>query len=184
MRMLERKNPRPPEIKATRVYVLKSNAGYVKIGVSRAPKRRMSGIQSGVPIRLELFFQLKPEGKTAFEVEREAMRLLAARRVSGEWFDCHPLIAKAAVEVAATGDERAGLLLRLGLDLAAADKWSSRPFFDALYVEFPDEATMIEPISAGIYRLVKQAKNGGAEKHPGQLVKQRRIRQRPQHLST
>lgn len=93
------------EIGATRVYVMVSADGLTKIGISKAPTQRRRGLQSANAHRLRLYFQIKPRDRSAFQVEQEAMRLLARWRKSGEWFTCRPQMARAAVEAAA-GDER------------------------------------------------------------------------------
>ena len=83
------------------VYVIASDAGFVKIGVSRYPAARLGALQCGFPHRLTLFREWdRPKGD-ARRVERMAHRLLAAHRTPRtEWFSVTPKDAAKTVEKA------------------------------------------------------------------------------------
>jgi hypothetical protein len=71
-------------------YVIGSDeiAGRIKIGVSCDPERRLSTLQCGSPVRLELrHVEPIPAGMPAPFVETKAHDLLEGSRLHGEWFD-------------------------------------------------------------------------------------------------
>lgn len=68
-----------------KVYVIRSDVGPVKIGVSNDPDRRARALGASAPHVVSLVHS--SEHKSAFSVERLAHDLLASKRLNGEWFD-------------------------------------------------------------------------------------------------
>lgn len=95
-----RRNYRPPPQGAAPaadyVYVVTSSNGHVKIGISTDPEARLRTLQTGTSDQLQLTFTAPGYGN-ALTVEQEAHRILAAHRVSGEWFNVTPDLAVAAI---------------------------------------------------------------------------------------
>lgn len=69
------------------VYVVDDETGGCKIGVSAAPYRRLADLQRERDAKLRLIAVCQCPTGRAWTVERQAHRLLADRRLSGEWFD-------------------------------------------------------------------------------------------------
>jgi hypothetical protein len=69
------------------IYAIESKLGYVKIGVTDNLKRRISGIQSGHPVKLKIIttWDLEDE-ELERRVEQRLHRQLARYKTSGEWF--------------------------------------------------------------------------------------------------
>ena len=87
----------------TRLYVIGSDSVH-KIGVSNAPDDRLAQLQSSHSHKLVLVRQWHVDEDRAATVERRAHRLLAERRMEGEWFDVSAEVACAAVCVAMAVD--------------------------------------------------------------------------------
>lgn len=70
---------------ADHLYVVGENEGspIVKVGRSGRPKSRLTSIQTGYPRKLRLLHVEESAGN----LEDEVHKALAARRISGEWFD-------------------------------------------------------------------------------------------------
>lgn len=66
------------------VYVLRSASNHYKIGRARDVEKRVKGIQTSSPIKIDLihYFSCKDAGK----VERYLHRLFDDARIQGEWF--------------------------------------------------------------------------------------------------
>jgi hypothetical protein len=116
------------------VYIVVDGAGRRKIGFSGNVENRLRDLQVGHPSKLELerFFVCgSTEGNL---VERTAHKLLASKRLQGEWFDVSFAEACAAIELAIESIKtqeiaacnRIGLRLfddeRAALDAAAEEK--------------------------------------------------------------
>ena len=69
------------------VYVVDDEAGGCKIGVSAAPYLRLADLQRERKAKLRLIAVCQCPTGRAWTVERRAHRLLADRRLAGEWFD-------------------------------------------------------------------------------------------------
>jgi len=67
------------------VYFIRSETGEVKIGVSKDPKKRLSSLQAGNPVTLEILTTRK--SNRPYELESKLHSILSDLRVSGEWFD-------------------------------------------------------------------------------------------------
>lgn len=68
------------------VYLMKSESGLFKIGISTNPRGRLSAIISSSGMNVELLAFYKTE-LPAREVEGKLHKLFAAYRARGEWFD-------------------------------------------------------------------------------------------------
>lgn len=69
------------------IYVMQSEAGFVKIGVSNDPQRRLIEITQQQPFGAKIAHVTADDDCSAFAVERVAHSLLFAFRKRGEWFD-------------------------------------------------------------------------------------------------
>lgn len=80
-----------------RVYVLVCG-GFFKIGIAADIQKRIAGLQTGNPQKIELFHDLSPmPRKDARRIEQTAHRRLAEFKVHGEWFACTAEQAIAAI---------------------------------------------------------------------------------------
>ncbi len=71
------------------VYVIETEDGFCKVGVSASPASRLAGLQTGNHRLLSISKALnltELSWVAAYDVERLAHRYLARFRVSGEWF--------------------------------------------------------------------------------------------------
>lgn len=84
------------------VYIVENDLGACKVGISRDPLARLASLQTGSAHRLRLA-HVAATRCTGFEIEQRAHQLLAARSLSGEWFDCGPAAARHAVQASAEG---------------------------------------------------------------------------------
>lgn len=79
------------------VYIL-ACAGFVKIGIATDVQKRIAGLQIGNPQKIELVYTLAPCPRSeALRIEQRAHRKLKAFNASGEWFQCAPATAIAAI---------------------------------------------------------------------------------------
>lgn len=71
------------------VYVMESDLGLVKLGISNNPSARLRTIRSssGVPVQLVHSSSARPDARA---VEAAAHKLLSEKRRAGEWFDVSP----------------------------------------------------------------------------------------------
>ena len=91
------RSPRPGGF----IYVMKeAGSDRVKIGITRSPQTRLAQLQAGCPSRIDYAF-VAPVSGDPRAIEKEAHRMLAGHRLGGEWFDCTPELAIAAVAGAA-----------------------------------------------------------------------------------
>lgn len=95
---------RPPSRSYSRprgdfIYVIESANNTVKIGYSSNPEARLATLQtgSGLPLSLNYVVACGDPGL----VEQRAHEVLAKHRLQGEWFDCTPDAAVAAIHMAA-----------------------------------------------------------------------------------
>jgi|SRR3990172_2221340 len=72
------------------VYVIQSDAGPVKIGVSRQPTARLKTVMQYQPFDAKVVHSICDEEICAFAIERAAHALLSAYRQRGEWFNVSP----------------------------------------------------------------------------------------------
>ena len=68
------------------IYFIRSETGAIKIGFSTTPERRLSAMQTGSPVRLELL-AVMPGTK---QDERRLHARFKAQRGRGEWFSPSP----------------------------------------------------------------------------------------------
>lgn len=70
------------------VYLIGSEPGTKKIGIATDVRRRLTQIQTGNPIRLEIFHTIRVESvEKAKEIEKACHIELQRFRQTGEWFD-------------------------------------------------------------------------------------------------
>jgi hypothetical protein len=93
------------------IYIIQADNGLVKVGVSTNPSVRLAQLQRASAAHLSLAYvgALRCNG---FAVEAAAHRTLADYRFEGEWFNCPPDMAVAAIAAAA---------YRLGEPIASGD---------------------------------------------------------------
>jgi len=72
------------------VYVIQSEYGPIKIGVSRHPPSRLYGITQGQPYSAKVVHSVSDPEIPATAIERAAHGLLSRQRRRGEWFDVTP----------------------------------------------------------------------------------------------
>jgi hypothetical protein len=84
------------------IYVIRSDVGHTKIGVTKNPQARLNALQSGNPHKLRFVrcMPLTDDGCDAYRIEGLLHRLLAEKRMVGEWFDVTDLEIDLAYEVA------------------------------------------------------------------------------------
>lgn len=90
--------PPKPTPSSSHVYVIGAGGHPVKIGIAGDVTKRLAGLQTASPTRLRCYFQVHVGAEHARAIEQECHRLLAGRRLSGEWFDLTPLEAIEAVQ--------------------------------------------------------------------------------------
>lgn len=91
-------SPRAAEVPVHVYVIAEIQGGYVKVGVSHAPQRRMATLQNCNPRLLEVAYQSYGFSRSsAMEIERAAHRLLDDCSVGSEWFACSSPEAIAAV---------------------------------------------------------------------------------------
>ena len=100
---LEEKRAAAPRRRSTYVYVI-SGAGKVKIRIAGDPLRRLSSLQTGLPVPLELVRAIPTD--RAAELEATLHRRWAPHRSHGERFRAFPVIADLET---LTDDELVGL---------------------------------------------------------------------------
>lgn len=85
------------------VYVIQEvETEFLKIGVARNPVYRLSALQGGNPRKLQIAFTLLVKGRErAHVIEFNAHRILAQRKISGEWFKTSVAHATAVINTAA-----------------------------------------------------------------------------------
>lgn len=67
--------------------IIQTATGFVKVGVSDNPAKRLCSLQIASPFKLELFRKSSFDRReTAFAAENRIHRALAPCRISGEWF--------------------------------------------------------------------------------------------------
>lgn len=81
--------PRPTsqQLLPPSIYVIATNDGLCKIGVSRNPEARLASLQTGCPYHLHIVYVCVVKDQ-AYEVEGLAHTLLRGRKIGGEWFEC------------------------------------------------------------------------------------------------
>lgn len=95
--------PKPPSARSlanlhlTFVYVIGSDEGSQKVGMTRHPSNRLSDLQHATPKRLRMHLLIGTAKVDAAEAERLAHAHLVRFRRRGEWFSCRPEEAVAAV---------------------------------------------------------------------------------------
>jgi hypothetical protein len=82
------------------VYILRSETGLLKIGVSLDPESRLKSLLTGHPFGLEIVYLLECDERLSHPIERATHIFLKRERVNGEWFDvplCDAISALASV---------------------------------------------------------------------------------------
>jgi len=69
------------------VYVMESDGGFYKVGISNSPKTRKKELQTGNPCDIEIYdyYEVLPHFSSK-DVESRIHKRLDAYRVGGEWF--------------------------------------------------------------------------------------------------
>jgi Meiotically Up-regulated Gene 113 (MUG113) protein len=82
------------------IYVVQADNGMLKIGVSTNPSARLAQLRTASPFKLSLAYMgaLRCDG---YAVEAAAHETLSRHRLEGEWFNCPPEAAVAAISAAA-----------------------------------------------------------------------------------
>lgn len=93
------------------VYVATDDRGSVKVGSSRAPKRRISSLQAASPTTVRLHSIVCC--KAAQQVERDAHEVLKPCRIKREWFKCEPGAAEAVIRCITREDDTEELMALL-----------------------------------------------------------------------
>lgn len=79
--------------------------GFVKIGVSDSPERRLSGISTGCPVPPEILATSRAlRNRSARRAEKRMHSVFAGSRSNGEWFRETPALRCAIQHVARTGE--------------------------------------------------------------------------------
>lgn len=68
------------------VYILQSQTGLLKIGMSTDPESRLRALLTGHPFGLEIVYLLECDERLAHPIEQATHRILSSAKVSGEWF--------------------------------------------------------------------------------------------------
>jgi hypothetical protein len=68
------------------IYVIVGTPDTIKIGVATNVKSRLSGIQTGSPVKLKVFHTFKVPAERAFAIESVVHERLAKYELEGEWF--------------------------------------------------------------------------------------------------
>lgn len=79
--------PTPRQLLPPSVYVIATNDGLCKIGVSCNPEGRLAQLQTGCPHHLHIAYVCVVKDQ-AYEVEGFAHMLLGRQAIGGEWFKC------------------------------------------------------------------------------------------------
>jgi len=69
------------------IYVISSEMGPVKIGLSSDVQNGLKILQTGFPYKLSIYFHERIMRSSAGFVEKKAHATLAKKRLQGEWFD-------------------------------------------------------------------------------------------------
>ena len=88
------------------VYVTRADHGRCKIGITNNPNSRLLQLSTASAFPLSFTYIGVAESGDSSNVEREAHAILDRYRVNGEWFDCPPELAIAAINGAAARDWR------------------------------------------------------------------------------
>ena len=76
-----------PDDKSGYVYFIRDCLGHIKIGVSKNVKKRMAGLQTANPLKLEYFYVMKVKNiYDARLIEKELHEQFKDFRLCGEWF--------------------------------------------------------------------------------------------------
>jgi T5orf172 domain len=86
---------------ASSVYVLKSDHGLIKVGISKDPEKRLKGIRANSGLVIDLAHARELENAAA--VEHAAHVILNTKRRGGEWFDITVEEAVSAIDAAIEG---------------------------------------------------------------------------------
>ena len=132
-------------MRAKKIYVIKSDGGPVKIGISSDPDVRRQALESHGPNRLTLVHTRDVDVPGA--VERAAHRLLSDHRRKGEWFDVSVADAIAAIDAALIAGGSQLLTFRADPESLAA--------LDALRRDEEDIPTRSEMVRRVIRRAVE-----------------------------
>lgn len=100
------------------IYVVGSEHGAVKIGMSGIPWSRFSDLQVGSPTPLRMHYVANTTGGEAAAIEILTHSILSDRHVSGEWFRVEPSEAVDAIKQAAN---------ELGITLGPIEKPQAIP---------------------------------------------------------
>ena len=77
----------PTKKKQPGIYVIGTDTGHLKIGITSNPVRRVNDLQIATPDKLDLLFFVRCKGVVAQDIERHTHNLLRNYRTKGEWFN-------------------------------------------------------------------------------------------------
>jgi len=127
------------------LYVIKSDSGLCKIGISANPNARLAQLRSASAVPLEFAWIGAPKDNTV-AIEREAHSMLDKYRRGGEWFAISPDAAVGAIHAAAYR------LAQPVLDLDAAKAEQIRQIAAQLPNKKP--STVMSRVGEGILQLL------------------------------
>jgi hypothetical protein len=98
--LFEKPKPRKSASSDSFIYVAEADNGMLKIGVSTNPGARLAQLRTSSPFKLSLAYvgALRCDG---YAIEAAAHETLSRHRLEGEWFNCPPEAAVAAISAAA-----------------------------------------------------------------------------------
>jgi hypothetical protein len=96
---------------------MEGRASFLKIGVARSVKSRMSSLSTGNPMpRIWTYATALSCRQKAHKVERALLTHMAESRVNGEWVNVHGLSGEAALGVVASLAEVAASVVKEPID--------------------------------------------------------------------
>jgi hypothetical protein len=84
----------------TNIYVIISDTGIIKVGISDNPEMRRKTLQDGSPFILSVAYQVQISSVLARKIEARAHAILAGENIRREWFNGSVRVAVAAVDQA------------------------------------------------------------------------------------
>jgi len=82
------------------VYIIGSESGPIKIGISDKPEKRVKQLQTGNPNKLSLIHTEEIEDNLAESIELEIHKNLKLKKTVGEWFNISITEAKLEIDFA------------------------------------------------------------------------------------
>ena len=80
------------------IYVIGTDTGYQKIGISKDVNKRLSALQTGNPNKLKIHYSEEVQDDRAYLIEQQIHKEIKLHNISGEWFDITPIEAMQEVQ--------------------------------------------------------------------------------------